>query len=195
MSLVLGLGNPGERYAHTRHNIAWLVLDVLAKRWQATPGDTTTEYRSRTAVVRDRNAVLLQPLTYMNLSGEALAAWRERHGLELQELLVVTDDVYLPLGALRLRTKGSSGGHRGLESIEASLETRDYPRLRLGVGAAESSEQLRDHVLETFAAEEQGLLRRTVEMAADAVECWLADGMTTAMNQFNRRVTEEEAQS
>ncbi len=193
VSLVLGLGNPGAKYAPTRHNIAWHVLDSLAARWRAVEGERTPKYRTRVATIREREVVLLQPLTYMNLSGEALAAWRERHGFE--RLLVVSDDVYLPLGALRLRTKGSSGGHRGLESIEASLETRDYPRLRLGVGAAESSEQLRDHVLEIFAAEEQGLLRRTLDLAADAVECWVADGMTAAMNQFNRRVTEEEAQS
>ncbi len=89
MRLVLGLGNPGPRYANTRHNIAWLVLDVLAERWHAAPGEATTEYRSRTAVVRDRAVSLLQPLTYMNLSGEALTAWRERHGDEQHELLVV----------------------------------------------------------------------------------------------------------
>lgn len=192
-SLVLGLGNPGAKYAPTRHNIAWHVLDVLATRWRADEGERTPEYRTRVATIREREVVLLQPLTYMNLSGEALAVWRERH--ECDRLLVVSDDVYLPLGALRLRTKGSSGGHRGLESIEAALDSREYDRLRLGVGAAESAEQLREHVLEEFEPQEQPLLRRTVDEAANAVECWAESGMTAAMNQFNRRVSEEESPS
>lgn len=193
MSLVLGLGNPGARYAPTRHNIAWHVLDVLAARWGGVEGERTSEYRTRVASVRDRDVVLLQPLTYMNRSGEALAAWRQQHGLE--RLLVVSDDVYLPLGALRLRTKGSSGGHRGLESIEAALDSHEYDRLRLGVGAAEDAERLREHVLEEFEPFEQPLLVRTVDEAANAVECWLTLGTTAAMNQFNRRVSEEESPS
>ena len=193
MFLVFGLGNPGAKYASTRHNIAWLVLDALAERWRASPGEPAVEYRTRTAAFRERDVVLLQPLTYMNLSGEALAAWRERHGLE--ELLVVCDDVYLPLGALRLRRTGSTGGHRGLESLEAALESTTYDRLRLGVGEAEDAAQLREHVLEEFEPREHAMLRRTVERAADAVECWIAEGMTAAMNEFNRRVTEEESPS
>jgi PTH1 family peptidyl-tRNA hydrolase len=179
--LVVGLGNPGERYARTRHNVAWAVLDELAARHAAgeAPGHAT--FRARRAVIAEHELELLQPLAYMNLSGEALLAWRERNGNE-HELLVVSDDVYLPLGMLRLRASGSSGGHRGLDSIEAAVGSRDYLRLRIGVGApnrgpdpAEDTAALREHVLATD--------RR----AADAVECWLAEGALGAMNQFNRK--------
>lgn len=193
MRLVVGLGNPGERYARTRHNVAWLVLDELAARHAAgeAPGHAT--FRARRAVIAEHELELLQPLTYMNLSGEALLAWRERNGNE-HELLVVSDDVYLPLGMLRLRASGSSGGHRGLDSIEAAVGSRDYLRLRIGVGApnrgpdpAEDTAALREHVLEEFAPEELPALEATVRRAADAVECWLAEGALGAMNQFNRK--------
>jgi PTH1 family peptidyl-tRNA hydrolase len=192
--LVVGLGNPGDRYAHTRHNAAWAVLDELAVRHTAgeAPGHAT--FRARRAVIAQREVELLQPLTYMNLSGAALLAWRERHGIE-EELLVVSDDVYLPLGMLRVRASGSTGGHRGLESIEAAVGGREYARLRIGVGAptrgedpAENTAGLREHVLEAFAPDELPALEATVRRAADAVECWLAEGTLGAMNQFNRKV-------
>ena len=187
MHLVVGLGNPGERYAHTRHNVAWRVLDTLAARHGAREAGRDTTWRARETSIAGQPAVLLQPLTYMNLSGEALEAWRERHGRE-QELLVVSDDVYLPLGFVRVRAAGSSGGHRGLDSIEAAVGGRDYARLRVGVGAAESAAELKEHVLEEFAPEEMPALEEAVRLAADAVECWAAEGVLSAMNRFNRRV-------
>jgi PTH1 family peptidyl-tRNA hydrolase len=182
--LVVGLGNPGERYARTRHNVAWRTLDVLAARHaaRAIPGHAT--FRARGASLGGREVRLLQPLTYMNLSGQALAAWREREGVE-GALLVVSDDVYLPLGRLRVRARGSSGGHRGLESLEAVVG-RDYDRLRIGVGAADDSARLREHVLEEFAPEEEPVLEEAIRRAADAVEVWVAEGALAAMNQFNR---------
>ncbi len=194
MWLVVGLGNPGERYARTRHNVAWLALELLAERHatRETPGHAT--FRARRTTLAGREVELLQPLTFMNRCGEALAAWREREGQE-SGLLVVTDDVYLPLGRLRLRTGGSAGGHRGLESIEAMLGSGDYHRLRIGVGVpvervgpADDSAALREHVLEEFAPEEIPALEEGVRQAADAVECWLAEGALGAMNKFNRRV-------
>jgi PTH1 family peptidyl-tRNA hydrolase len=139
--------------------------------------------------------MLLAPLTFMNASGEAIREWQDRHGLDAGELLVVSDDVYLPLGTLRLRAGGSSGGHRGLESIESTVGHRDYARLRVGVGAAESSEALKEHVLEEFAPEELPALEEAIRRAADAVECWLAEGTLAAMNRFNRRVRREESES
>ena len=187
MHLVVGLGNPGERYAPTRHNVAWRVLDALAWRHGARDAGRDTTWRAREASIAGHDVAMLQPLTYMNLSGEALAAWRERHGQEV-ELLVVSDDVYLPLGFVRVRTSGSSGGHRGLESIEAAVGGRDYARLRVGVGAAESAAELREHVLDEFAPEEKPALEEAVRLAADAVECWVAEGSLSAMNRFNRRV-------
>jgi PTH1 family peptidyl-tRNA hydrolase len=185
--LVVGLGNPGDRYASTRHNIAWRVLDALAARHGAAEVGKDTTWRARETSIAERPVVLLQPLTYMNLSGEALGAWREGHERE-QELLVVSDDVYLPLGHVRVRASGSSGGHRGLESIEAAVGGRDYARLRIGVGTAESAAALKEHVLEEFAPEEMPALEEAVRLAADAVECWVAEGAPRAMNRFNRRV-------
>lgn len=195
MRLVVGLGNPGGRYAHTRHNVAWRVLDELAARGDALPGEGGAAYRARRARSGGHDVVLLQPLTFMNLSGEAIREWKDRHGLDAGELLVVSDDVYLPLGTLRLRAGGSSGGHRGLESVEAALEHRDYARLRVGVGAAESGDELRRHVLEEFTPEEVPAIEEAVRRAADAVECWLAEGTLAAMNRFNRRVRREESET
>ena len=187
MHLVVGLGNPGERYASTRHNVAWRVLDTLAARHGAREAGGDTTWRARETSIAGQPAVLLQPLTYMNLSGEAIEAWRGRHGRE-QELLVVSDDVYLPLGFVRVRASGSSGGHRGLESIEAAVGGRDYARLRVGVGTADGAAELKEHVLEEFAPEELPALEEAVRLAADAVECWAAEGVLSAMNRFNRRV-------
>lgn len=191
MALVLGLGNPGPRYRLTRHNVGWRVLEALAVRWGAVEGEPAAEYRSWSARSAGRDVALVQPLTFMNASGEALAAWRDRHGLGPAGLLVVTDDVYLPLGALRLRARGGHGGHQGLASVEQVLQTREYARLRIGVGAAESAAGLRDHVLEEFSAEERPQVDEMLTKAAEAVECWLADGVLAAMNRFNRRVSKE----
>ena len=195
MRLVAGLGNPGERYARTRHNVAWRVLEELVARHGAQGSERGAAYRARLVRPGGREVVLMEPLTFMNLSGDAIQEWQGRHGLDAGELLVVTDDVYLPLGTLRLRAGGSSGGHRGLESIEAAVGHRDYARLRVGVGAAESSEALREHVLEEFAPEEQPVLEEAVRRAADAAECWLAEGLPAAMNRFNRRVRKEESET
>ena len=193
MWLVVGLGNPGARYAHTRHNVAWRTLDELAARHATRDVPGHAAFRARRTTIAEREVELLQPLTYMNLSGEALAAWREREGQE-SALLVVSDDVYLPLGRLRVRAIGSSGGHRGLESIETAVGSRDYDRLRIGVGGVpvqgtgpEEASALREHVLEEFSPEERPVLEEAIRRAADAVECWVAGGAVAAMNQFNRR--------
>ena len=190
MALVVGLGNPGAAYADTRHNVGWWIVERLVGRWGAVAGERRDEYRSWNGMYRDVPVTLLEPLTWMNLSGEAVAAWRDAHGLECAELLVIADDVYLPLGHLRLRASGSSGGHRGLESIERSLGSRDYSRLRVGVGPAETA-GLREHVLDSPAGDELKTLERAAGEAADAVESWLAEGVIVAMNRFNRKVPKE----
>lgn len=194
MPAVLGLGNPGARYARTRHNVGWWVLDLLAGRWNAVPGEDVREYRSRVAVVGGREVHLVQPLTFMNLSGEALAAFCERHAETPEDVLVVADDVYLPVGTVRLRARGSSGGHRGLESLESAVGHAGYARLRIGVGSAGSTAELREHVLEEFDTQELEAAEEAVRVAADAVECWLAEGILAAMNRFNRRVRQEETE-
>ena len=188
---MLGLGNPGRRYAGTRHNVAWEVLDDLADRWHATRGTASPVFGTRRAEVGAETVVLMEPLTFMNHAGEALRAWLDAAPVADDALLVVSDDVYLPVGALRLRSRGSSGGHRGLESIEQVLGTRQFARLRLGVGAAGSSEALREHVLDRFAAEERVQMDEVVREAADAVACWVAEGILAAMNRFNRSAGKE----
>jgi PTH1 family peptidyl-tRNA hydrolase len=134
---------------------------------------------------------LLEPLTFMNLSGEALGAWTGGRPLDPAELLVVCDDVYLPVGRLRLRAAGSDGGHRGLRSVEEAVGTRGYARLRVGVGAAVSSAELKERVLAPPAPDEEELFEASLRRAAEAVECWLMEGVAVAMNRFNVYTAEE----
>jgi PTH1 family peptidyl-tRNA hydrolase len=189
--LVLGLGNPGSEYAATRHNVGWRVLDALAERGRAMEGARHRLYRVRTMRLGGHPGALLQPLTFMNGSGEALAAWWSEHPGTLEELLVVSDDVYLPVGTLRLRASGSSGGHRGLESLEEAVGHRGFARLRIGVGAAADAAALREHVLDRFTSEEESVVAESVARAADAVEMWAARGIAAAMNAFNTRTAQE----
>jgi PTH1 family peptidyl-tRNA hydrolase len=190
VALVVGLGNPGRRYADTRHNAGWRVVEVLVRRWSAVAGEPDPTYRSWRAVVRGRLVDLMTPLTYMNLSGEALVAWRGRNGFDPVTTLVVCDDVYLPVGVLRLRAGGSSGGHRGLESL-AAVAGGDLGRLRVGVGGTDA-ERLREHVLEAPSADEQETYEEAIARAADAVECWVSEGLVAAMNRFNRKIGKED---
>ena len=195
MPLVLGLGNPGARYARTRHNVGWWVIEELVARFGAGSGSATSEYRSwRASVTPERPLDLLMPLTFMNRSGEALLAWRDASSIDAAELLVVTDDIYLPVGFVRVRARGGSGGHRGLESVEAALGTREYPRVRVGIGAVEG-ERLIEHVLEEPGGDEREALESGVRLAADAAECWAREGVLAAMNKFNRRVGKEVSES
>jgi len=192
--LVFGLGNPGARYARTRHNAGWRVVEALVERWKARRDEETATYVSWRAESGGKQVDLVEPLTYMNASGESVRAWRESHPFDLDELLVIADDVYLPLGMIRLRARGSDGGHRGLESIEGALGTREYARLRIGVGEAKA-EVLREHVLEVPSVDEDALMEESIRIAADAVECWIGEGLLAAMNRFNRRVSKEVPES
>ena len=188
---MVGLGNPGERYAATRHNVAWQVLDELARRWRAADAESAGPYQARQARVAEDTVVLMKPLTFMNLAGQAVEAWRSGQPGPPDDLLVVSDDVYLPVGTLRLRLRGSSGGHRGLESVERALGGQAFARLRIGVGTAKSSAELREHVLDAFTPDERALIDEATRRAADAVECWVTEGGIAAMNRFNRRAGKE----
>ena len=192
--VVLGLGNPGERYERTRHNVGARVVETLVGRWQARPGESAPEYRAWVATPGGRSAALLRTKVYMNESGAALAAWGARHPFEVAELLVVADDVYLPVGMVRVRPGGGTGGHRGLESVGETLGTLEFARLRIGVGAV-ASEALREHVLDEFGEAEETELTAAVTEAADAVECWIGEGVLAAMNRFNRRVRKEDLET
>ena len=185
--LIVGLGNPGAEYAGTRHNAGFMVVERLAGRWRA-KWALDDKFMSRLAKVeRDgRRLMLGQPQTYMNQSGEAVGKLTKYFRIPLERLLAVVDDADLPLGEIRLRRQGSSGGHRGLKSIEQHLGSREYARLRVGIGRAPgAAREITDHVLGRFTAEESTLLKKVLDRAADQIECWLKDGIAKAMSQFN----------
>jgi len=185
------LGNPGPEYAATRHNVGFMLVDRLVSRWHATWA-MEKKFQARLAKVKrdGRDVILCQPQTFMNDSGEAVGAVGRFYQLPPNRMLIVVDDADLTLGQLRMRAEGSSGGHHGLESIERQLGTREYPRLRLGIGRrAPEQREITDHVLGRFEAEERKVMEEVLDRAVRQVECWLADGIEQAMNEFNGAVT------
>ncbi|ACX53151.1 peptidyl-tRNA hydrolase [Ammonifex degensii KC4] len=188
LKAVVGLGNPGPAYADTRHNLGFMVLDRLARQVGVSFAKEV-KLCSRLAVLRleDREVYLLKPQTYMNLSGEAVKLLVEKKELFPEEILVIYDDLDLPLGRLKLALSGSSGGHRGMGSVLESLGTTSVPRLRLGIGRPPAGLDPATYVLSPFAPEEREELDRVLERAVAAVECALQEGMAQAMNKFNRR--------
>ena len=187
--LVAGLGNPGSQYARTRHNAGFMVLNRLAERWQA-HWATEKKFRARLArVERDgRRLILCQPGTFMNASGEAVGPIATYYQIGSEQVLVVVDDADLALGEIRLRPRGSSGGHHGLESIEQHLATQEYPRLRIGIGRQDGAREITDYVLAQFSTAEAELLEKVLTRACDQIECWLSKGILQAMNEFNGKV-------
>lgn len=190
MKVILGLGNPGREYERTRHNVGWWVLDHLAESWGVTAWRRDGQALSATARVGPRHVRLLKPLTFMNLSGAAITPFRRRAFWSLQsDLLVIVDDVALPVGTFRLRARGSAGGHNGLKSIEQAAGSRDYARLRVGVESAEPELRigdLADFVLAPFASGEREMVRQLFPRMTSAIELWLSEGIERAMNEFNR---------
>ena len=200
MRLILGLGNPGEEYLATRHNVGFRVVEELARRW-AIPFDrqecnALAALRAAApieggveAAAEADDVLLVKPQTYMNRSGWAVRCLAERHGLQAAAVLVVYDEVNLPLGKLRLRRAGSPAGHRGLESVIENLRSAEVPRLRLGVapeaGKPAGGEELVDFVLSPFAAEEREAVEEMIRRGADACEAWVRDGAEAAMGRFN----------
>lgn len=184
--LIVGLGNPGAEYAKTRHNAGFLVVERLAERWRA---GWTYEKKFNARLARaernSRRALLCEPQTYMNSSGEAVGAVANFYRVPMPQVLVVVDDVDLPLGELRLRPGGSSGGHHGLESIEEHLGTREYARLRVGIGRQAGAREITDYVLGRFHSTEAALADTVLGVAADQAECWLDAGIQKAMSRFN----------
>jgi PTH1 family peptidyl-tRNA hydrolase len=180
--LVAGLGNPGPDYATTRHNIGFAALDFFAQgvgvaferqsKWDAT-------------VAKAGAAILMKPLTFMNRSGSALAAVADFYKIGSAEILVVLDDFALPLGRLRIRESGGAGGHNGLDSVILSFGSEDIPRLRLGIGDAPERGSV-DYVLSSFFEEEKPKVKAMIERAAEAIKCAIDNGITSAMNQFNK---------
>lgn len=189
--LVVGLGNPGREYRRSRHNVGFAVVEALAQRWGAGKGRRAFDGRLREARPTiggaPRRVVLLEPQTYMNRSGLAAAALVRFYKADLQDVLVVLDDMALPLGRLRFRAGGSSGGHRGLADVLAALGTEQVPRLRIGIGAAPPQMEGTDYVLTAFTADERETMDQAVRQAAVAVEDWIALGVTSVMDRYNRK--------
>ena len=185
MKLVVGLGNPGGRYEQTRHNIGFQVIDELARRWHV--DQWRNEHQAVVAKVRvgGDQVLVAKPMTFMNLSGEAVAGLAGFYGVAVPDTLVVLDEVALPLGRLRAGRGGSGGGHNGLKSVIQRLGTTDVPRLRIGVGRGDGRRELADHVLGKFADEERGEVEAAVLRAADASGMFVAEGIERVMNAFN----------
>ncbi|HET8587682.1 MAG TPA: aminoacyl-tRNA hydrolase [Candidatus Limnocylindria bacterium] len=183
MKVICGLGNPGEKYRLTRHNVGFRVVDLLADRW-GVGGGRVRDGAARVEVRRSAGDVLLvKPMKYMNLSGGPLKAAIRQTDVEVgSDLLVICDDIDLPLGRVRLRRGGSAGGHNGLRDIISSFGTNEFNRLRVGIGRG--GETI-DHVLATFKPGERELAAEAIATAADAVELWLTEGIDAAMNRYN----------
>lgn len=188
--LIVGLGNPGRDYARTRHNAGFLLLDQLADAWRV-EWAARRKFNARVARADrgDRRIFLCEPETYMNESGEAVSALIKFYKVPLPHLLVAVDDADLPLGTLRLRPDGSSGGHHGLESVERHLGTRAYARLRIGIGRRTADQrEITDWVLAPFQKDEMPVLEKVLQTGCEQIECWLSAGVREAMNRFNGAV-------
>jgi len=186
MKLVVGLGNPGPEYRETRHNVGFLVIDALTTRWRVS-GEWREKFEALhiKTTIGDEPVIVAKPLTFMNLSGQAIAGLAGFYKIDPPDVFVVTDDVALPLGRLRARREGGAGGHNGLKSVIQHLGTQAFPRVRVGVGRGDERRDLADHVLGRFEAGEREIVSAAVLRAADATETYLRDGIERAMSVFN----------
>lgn len=180
--MVVGLGNPGAQYARTRHNVGFDALDELAKNHRLRISHSRKQALVVEAEIGGVAVALVKPLTYMNLSGKAVKALADDYGLLPDQILVVTDDLDLPVGRVKMKPGGSSGGHNGHKSIIASLKTDGYPRIKIGIGKAGTTI---DHVLGRFDPEERGDIERSIKRAVEGIEVWLGEGIDAAMNRVN----------
>lgn len=186
MHLIVGLGNPGTKYAKTRHNLGFRVVDLLAERWNFEQYDARFDGEMGKGKPYGKPVLLLKPQTYMNLSGTSVAACARFHKIAPGHLWVIHDDLDLPLGHLRIREAGSAGGHNGVQSVIDRLGTPEFLRFRIGIGRPETPVPIEDYVVQPFGAAERETAQAMVVRTADAVETALQDGIIKAMNLFNR---------
>ncbi len=185
MRVIVGLGNPGERYRTTRHNVGFMVVDALASRAGAGHGGEIAEAWLASARIADEEVLLVKPLTFMNRTGIAVEQVLSLRGGQPADVVAVVDDVALELGRIRVRGQGSHGGHNGLRSMIEVLGTEAFGRVRVGIGRGEVAGDLAGYVLEPFPREDVLVVQEAVDRAADAVECLLREGTQAAMNRFN----------
>ena len=194
MKVIVGLGNPGKEYERTRHNVGWWVVDPLADVWHFDGWKKDNDARVVSGQVGNVKVRLVKPLTYMNLSGAVLRPYMRRpFWAPANDLMIVVDEVALPLGRYRFRAKGSAGGHNGLKSIEGTLKTQEYPRLRIGIAPPPDEPRergvLRDYVLDEFGKREESVIRELMPTLTEALELWLTKGIVPVMNKFTGEPT------
>jgi PTH1 family peptidyl-tRNA hydrolase len=187
IALIAGLGNPGPKYDHTRHNVGFEVVDELARRFQVRLQERKFQASWGMGVIEGHKVLLCKPLTFMNRSGEAVSEIVHYFGFSPANMLVVHDDLDLPCGRIRLARRGGAGGHRGVQSVIDHLRSRDFPRLKLGIGRPQRGEPVEAFVLHKPSSEEEAVFREMVDCGVDAVQEALLSGLEAAMSRFNRR--------
>ncbi len=190
--LIVGLGNPGARYANTRHNVGFHVVERLADKHGLSFGKTEHHAQTASGVMLGKRVLLAKPMTYMNLSGDSVQPLISFYKIPLDHVLIVADDIDIPLGTLRLRKSGSSGGQNGLKHILQRLGTQEIARARFGVGRPPGHREAADHVLAPFKGDEAILAEEVTDRAVQAVETWLTDGIEIAMTRYNGSVEDRE---
>ena len=187
IKLIVGLGNPGPDYRNTRHNLGFMVVDRLVRKFNARPGDPEPGIEVSRGAIADRSIILLKPQRYMNRSGPPVDAFLQKFCISLREILVIHDDIDLEFGRLKIKKKGGDGGHKGIRSMMDALKAGDFTRLRLGMGRSETDEDVVDHVLGQFDDRELEHLEAFIDRASEAAVTVLKHGVNTAMNRFNRK--------
>jgi len=191
MKLVVGLGNPGKRYSHNRHNVGFLCLNYFARLHSIHFYHRQCQARVGIGKISDDKLLLAKPRTFVNLSGKSVACLVRKHKIRFGDLLVIYDDLDLPLGKIRLRQSGSSGGHKGMNSIVSALGSEDFPRIRVGIGRPQGEKQqigedaVVNHVLSDFSPQEEAIIKPAIAKVAEATDCFLTQGIEAAMNKFN----------
>ncbi len=192
MKLIIGLGNPGRGYAKNRHNAGFMCVNHIARAYNIILDRKQSKARVGTGKIAGEEVILAKPGTFMNLSGESVALLIKRYGISPDDLIVIHDDLDLPLGKIRIRKGSTSGGHKGVNSIITSLGTRDFVRIRIGIGRpledkipVSEERKIRDYVLTDFTPEEKKIMTEVIARASEAVLCLISEGLTTAMNKFN----------
>jgi PTH1 family peptidyl-tRNA hydrolase len=191
MKLIVGLGNPGKTYAHNRHNVGFWCLNYFARLHSIRFDHRQCRARVGIAEVRHEKLLLAKPGTFMNLSGNSVACLVRKHGIPLSDLVVIYDDLDLPLGKIRLRQSGSSGGHKGMNSIISVLGSEDFPRIRVGIGRPQAEEQsmsedaIVDYVLSDFSSQEEAIIKPVITTVSEAIDYFLNQGIEAAMSKFN----------